>query len=450
MELAALITKYDQHVPRYTSYPTAPHFAPAVDGARYRDWLATLAAETPVSVYLHVPFCTQLCLFCGCNTSAVNRIEPLESYARTLLAEIDLLADAIGRRQVLRHVHWGGGTPTALPPHCMEAITARLRERFAFADDMEHAVEVDPRTLTEESIAGLARMGITRASLGVQDFDPVVQRAIGRVQSYELTADCVARLRAIGVNSINLDLIYGLPHQTVEGLADTVRQAMRISPDRVAVFGYAHVPWMKKQQNLLAEPTLPDATARHAQRQMAEDLIAGAGYDRIGLDHFARPADSLALAARAGTLRRNFQGYTSDDAPVLLGLGASSIGNLAQGYAQNAPRVPEWRAAIEAGRLPIARGVELSQEDRLRRDVIERLMCDFSVDLAEIAARHGAELVSLMDAAPVLQELAQDGLLVWDGQRVRMTETGRPFLRCAAAAFDAYLRPGTTRHAVAV
>ena len=278
----------------------------------------------------------------------------------------------------------------------------------------------------------------------------MVQRAIGRVQSYELTADCVTRLRAIGVNSINLDLIYGLPHQTVAGLADTVRQALRIAPDRVAVFGYAHVPWMKKQQNLLAEPTLPDAASRHAQRQMAEDIIAGAGYDRIGLDHFARPADSLALAARAGTLRRNFQGYTSDDAPVLLGLGASSIGNLAQGYAQNAPRVPEWRAAIEAGRLPIARGVDLAKEDRLRRDVIERLMCDFRVDLLDIAARHGAELANLMDAAPVLQELAQDGLLRWDGRIVEMTEIGRPFLRCAAASFDAYLSPGTTRHAVAV
>jgi oxygen-independent coproporphyrinogen-3 oxidase len=447
---AILLAKYDQRVPRYTSYPTAPHFSAAVGSETYREWLAALPADAVLSLYLHVPFCAQLCLFCGCHTTAVHHPEPLIAYARTVLAEIDLLAEAIGRRQTVRHIHWGGGTPTAMPAAQMEAITARLRERFDVLADAEIAVEIDPRTLSDESLAGLARIGTTRASLGVQDFDPKVQHAIGRVQSYDTTASCAARLRGIGIASINLDLIYGLPYQTTEGIADTIRRALAIAPDRIAVFGYAHVPWMKKQQALLPSAFLPDAGARYAQRCAAEAVITGAGYDAIGLDHFALPDDALAIAARTGRLRRNFQGYTTDGAPVLLGLGASSIGSLPQGYAQNAPGVPGWREAVQAGHLPIARGVALTAEDRLRREVIERIMCELEVDLAAVAARHGASPASLMDAAPSLQEMARDGLVRWTGLRLTVTEAGRPFVRSVAATFDTYLRPGTARHAAAV
>ena len=450
MNLADLIATYDQRVPRYTSYPTAPHFSAAVDGQTYAAWLRALPADTALSLYLHVPFCAQLCLFCGCHTAAVHRPEPAISYARTLLAEIDLLAEAIGHRLPVRHIHWGGGTPHALPAEWMEAVTTRLRERFHLQPDTEIAVEIDPRTLDDAALAGLARIGTTRASLGVQDFDPTVQRAIGRIQSYATTADCAARLRGIGVGSINLDLIYGLPYQTAAGVMATVGSSLAIQPDRVAVFGYAHVPWMKKQQALLPQDALPGPAARYLQRETVEQVLTGAGYDAIGLDHFARPADALAVAARTGTLRRNFQGYTTDDAPVLLGLGASSIGALPQGYVQNAPGVPGWREAVEAGRLPVARGVTLTVEDGLRRAVIERIMCDFAVDLAAVAAQHGADPATLMDAAPALQAMARDGLVQWTGYVLSVTDTGRPFVRGVAAAFDTYLRTGVGRHSAAV
>jgi oxygen-independent coproporphyrinogen-3 oxidase len=273
---------------------------------------------------------------------------------------------------------------------------------------------------------------------------------VNRVQDFALTAVCAERLRGVGIGSINLDLIYGLPHQTVAGVGATVAQALRIAPDRVAVFGYAHVPWMKKHQALLPEGALPDAGARFAQREMAETVITGAGYAAIGLDHFARPEDALATAAATVRLKRNFQGYTTDDAPVLLGLGASSIGSLPQGYVQNLPSIPAWRDALRAERLPVARGIALTGADRLRREVIETLMCHNAVDLREVASRHGADPASLMDAAPALQAMARDGLLRWNGLRVTVTPAGRPFVRAVAAAFDTYLAAGAARHSAAV
>ncbi len=450
MDIAALIEKYDRRVPRYTSYPTAPHFSAAVTGDLYAAWLGGLAAGTNLSLYLHVPFCAALCRFCACHTTVVRHPEPLIAYGRTLLAEIDLLADAIGRRLPVRHVHWGGGTPTALPPEWMLAAMDRLRQKFDFAPDAEIAVEVDPRTLSDAALQGLAAMGTTRASLGVQDFDPLVQQTVNRIQTFEMTQDCAERLRGLGIASINLDLIYGLPHQTAAGVAATVNQALRLAPDRVAVFGYAHVPWMKKHQALLPESALPGPRERYAQRQAVDAVLVAQDYEPIGLDHFARRTDSLAHAAGEGRLRRNFQGYTTDEAPVLLGLGASSIGSLPEGYVQNAASVPAWRDAVRAGRLPIARGVALSAEDRLRRDVIEQIMCRLSVDLREVAACHAADPAPLLAAAPALEEQARDELVDWDGNRVAVTPAGRPFVRAVAAAFDAYLAPGATRHSPAV
>ena len=312
-------------------------------------------------------------------------------------------------------------------------------QRFDLQPDTEIALEVDPRTLDGPALEALARIGVTRASLGVQDFDPVVQQAIGREQSSDTTAECAERLRGIGVRSLNLDLIYGLPYQTVGGVGTTVREALTLTPDRVAMFGYAHVPWMKKHQALLPEAALPDAAARYAQCRTAESVIRNAGYNAIGLDHFALPVDTLSIAVRTGTLRRNFQGYTTDDAPVLLGLGASSIGNLPRGYVQNAPAVPAWRDAIRAGRLPTARGIALSEDDMRRRAVIERIMCDFTADVSE-----------LMDDAQALRDMESDGLIRWDGTRLAVTDAGRPFVRTVAAAFDAYLRAGGARHSAAV
>lgn len=450
MDLTALIAKYDRRVPRYTSYPTAPQFSNGVTAATYTDWLRGLAPGTPLSLYLHVPFCTTLCRFCACHTTVVNHPEPLVAYANTLLDEIDMLADAIGARLPVRHIHWGGGTPTVMPPEWMLTIADRLRQRFDVATDAEIAVEIDPRTLSHASLRALAMMGTTRVSLGVQDFDPLVQQTVNRIQTFRITADCAKRVRDIGIGSVNLDLIYGLPHQTAAGVASTVQQALRLVPDRVAVFGYAHVPWMKRHQSLLPEAALPDALERYTQRQAVEATAVAQGYQPIGLDHFARRSDRLAQAASDGCLHRNFQGYTTDDAPVLLGLGASSIGALPDGYVQNAAAVPVWREAIRAGCLPIARGIAMSAEDRLRRDVIEHIMCRFIVDLRDLADCHETDPAVLLAAAPELAEQARDGLIEWDGNAIAITPAGKPFVRAVAAVFDAYLAHGETRGSTAL
>ncbi|WP_264715934.1 oxygen-independent coproporphyrinogen III oxidase [Limobrevibacterium gyesilva] len=449
MDIAELIAKYDAPVPRYTSYPTAPHFSGDVGVATYGAWLRTLP-DAAVSLYLHVPFCAQLCWFCGCHTTATRSIAALDAYADLLLQEIDLVAAAIGRRIAVSHVHWGGGTPTALPPARLIEIMQRLRARFAVRPDAEIAVEIDPRTADAAALDALEAMGCTRASLGVQDFNEKVQAAVNRRQSFETTRACARGLRARGIAALNLDLIYGLPFQTEASVIATAMQAMDIDPDRIAVFGYAHVPWMKRHQTLLPAEHLPDAAQRWRQRQAIEQVITARGWHAIGLDHYARPGDGLATAAAGKTMRRNFQGYTTDAAPALLGLGASSIGALPQGYVQNAAAVPDYRALVRAGTLPTRRGIALTDEDRLRRDVIEQIMCHGRVDLDATAARHGADPAPLHRAAPALEGLAQDGLVAWDGRVVSVPEAARPFLRTVAATFDLYLRPQAARHASAV
>ena len=450
MDIDTLLAKYDLRVPRYTSYPTAPQFRPEIDAATYAGWLKALPEGAPVSLYLHVPFCAELCWYCGCHTTAVRSRAPLDAYADMMLAEIDLVAAAIGRRLPAAHVHWGGGTPHALPEELLALIMERLRRAFAIGADAEIAVEIDPRTADAAVLDGLAAMGVTRASLGVQDFDPKVQQAVNRIQSYEQTLACATRLRARGIRSINLDLIYGLPHQTEAGFAETVRRALDIAPDRVAVFGYAHVPWMKRHQTLIHEADLPGLGERHRQMQAAHAVLTGAGYVAVGLDHYARPGDALAQAATEGELHRNFQGYTTDAAPALIGLGVSAIGSLPQGYVQNAAALPDYRARVRAGQLATVRGVTLEGEDRLRRDVIEQLMCQGRVDLVETAARHGRDAAVFADAAPALSKLAADGVISWNGPVVAMQPDAQVLVRAVASVFDAYHRPEARRHAPAV
>jgi oxygen-independent coproporphyrinogen III oxidase len=450
MDITTLIGKYDRAVPRYTSYPTAPHFSGSVDSATYADWLRRLPEDAALSIYLHVPFCASLCWFCACHTTVVNRPEPLEQYGLALMAEIDLIADLIGERHVVRHVHWGGGTPTQLPSDTMLAVMRRLRQRFIVAPDAEIAVEIDPRTLDHDTINVLADIGTNRVSLGVQDFDPRVQQAINRYQSLELTEDRAARLRAAGIEAINVDLIYGLPHQTVPGILATAERAVRLRPSRTAAFGYAHVPWMKKHQTLIPRAALPDAAQRYVQRQAIEDVFLAHGYEPVGLDHFAAPDDALAQAAKRRRLRRNFQGYTTDDAPILVGFGASSLGVLPDGYVQNHAIVPMWRDAIRDGVAPVVRGIALREDDRLRRAIIEQIMCYFTVDPFAVAIETGADPTSLTDAEPTLRELESDGLVRRDGDRITVTKRGRPFVRAVAAAFDAWLRHGAARHSMVV
>jgi oxygen-independent coproporphyrinogen-3 oxidase len=374
----------------------------------------------------------------------------LEAYSALLIAEADLIADAIGRKLPVAHMHWGGGSPTALPPDRMRAIMQHLRSRFDFLADAEVAVEIDPRTADDESLDAVRDIGCNRASLGVQDFDEKVQAAVNRLQSYAVTKSCADALRARGIDAINLDLIYGLPYQTVPGVSETVSRALDIGPDRVAVFGYAHVPWMKKHQGLLPEHELPGALERWRQREAVDRVITGRGWQAIGLDHYARPEDALATAAAEQTMRRNFQGYTTDNASTLIGIGASSIGSLPQGYAQNAAPMPEYREAVRAGRLPVRRGIALSAEDKLRRDVIEQVMCQGRVDLEATAARHRADAAGLKAAGGRLETLAEDGLVEWDGNVVAVRPEARGFVRTVAAAFDAYFQPQAARHARAI
>ncbi len=441
MTIKDLIARYDGAVPRYTSYPTAPHFAANFPVETYASWLAALPTEAPVSLYLHVPFCERLCLYCGCNTSVARKEEPRRAYAALLEQELRMIAAQIGRRATVSHVHWGGGTPTSLPADRLIGLMTLIRTAFAVTGDAEVAIELDPTAIAPERLGFLADMGVNRVSLGVQDLDPAVQDAIGRVQSYEQTAATADAVRRMGISSLNLDLIYGLPLQTEESVSRTVRQALGLDADRIAVFGYAHVPWMKRHQALIPSETLPNADERFAQMAaIGRILEAEGGYRPIGLDHYARASDAMAKADESATLSRGFQGYTTDDARCLIGVGASAIGSLPQGYVQNAPATPTYSSAIQHGQFATVRGVALSTDDKARRDVIERVMCDLSVDLVEVATAHGVDPAPLLASAAALDRFEADGLATWDGARLSITERGRPFLRNVATLFDAYLK----------
>ncbi len=437
----------ERAVPRYTSYPTAPHFA-ALEPQIARGWLAHLPADAKLSLYLHVPYCTAICTYCGCHTKAVRKAAPLDAYAATLAQEMALLAEATQARQVT-HIHWGGGTPSLLGPQRLHALHEQLKALFDLSALREHAIELDPRMVTADLANMLAAIGVTRASLGVQDLNDHVQRAIGRVQPFEIVRAAVDHLRDAGIRAINLDLMYGLPEQSVEDVRQTARLSASLAPSRLAIFGYAHVPWFKLHQKLIDETALPGAAERMEQAAAARAVLETQGYVPIGLDHFARPEDDMAIAADARDLHRNFQGYTVDDADALLPLGASSIGRLPQGYVQNAPDVAGWRRMIEARQLPVVKGCAFKPDDLLRAQVIERLMCDFEVDFGQLAKASGDETL-LDDCIPELDRLQRDGVVERAGRSIRILPQAQPFIRLAAAAFDAYLQKNAARHSVAV
>lgn len=438
-------------VPRYTSYPTADRFTPAVRADTVKAWLAALDRATPLSLYLHVPFCRKLCLYCGCNTQIVSRHRPIGAFVQDLARDIDATAAALPRRMRVRHLHFGGGTPTALAPREFAEVVDRLRRLFDIAADAEIAVEIDPRDLGGDMIVTLADAGVTRASLGVQDFDPDVQRAVNRLQPASQVAEAVLALRGAGIARISFDLIYGLPHQTVDTVARAADLAAMMRPDRVALFGYAHVPWMKPHQKALERHGLPDVAARWAMARAAEARLVARGYRRVGMDHFALPGDALDTAARAGRLHRNFQGYTADDCPALIGFGPSAISALPQGYAQAPADIADWRAALARGELPVARGIALDGDDQLRRAAIERLMCDMRVDLDAVCRPFGVDsAAAFADEIDRLAAFEAEGIVRLNGMVVVMTEAARPLVRSVAAVFDAYLTPGPARHAVAV
>ncbi len=438
------------NLPRYTSYPPANRFGPSVDAGVYRGWLAGLDPEATLSLYVHIPFCQSLCWYCGCHTTVPNDTDRVDRYVSVLLSEIDLVADALGPRRPVANVHFGGGTPTILEPRNFLALAAALRSRFRFQPGVEFAVEVDPRGLDQARIDALAEAGVTRVSLGVQDLDPEVQRAINRVQPFDLVERAVDGLRRAGITALNADLMYGLPHQTIEHVARSARAVAGLGVDRVAVFGYAHVPWFKANQRAIDDDALPGAEQRFDQAVVAAATLDELGYDAIGFDHFARPDDPLAIAAATGRLRRNFQGYVVDPADAVIGFGASSIGSLPDGYIQNEAHLKRWADRVAVGHLPVARGVALAAEDRLRRAVIERLLCDGVVDAAEVALGQGLAVDPLLGAFEALHRLEGDGLVTLRSWTVRTTPLGRRYLRNVAACFDPALGGVAGRHSRAV
>jgi len=441
-----VVKRYSAPVPRYTSYPTAPHFSEEIGALQYADWLVALPLDARLSLYVHVPFCGALCWYCGCSTKAINRYEPVEHYLATLRAEIVNVAARVRAGHAATHIHWGGGSPNILKPDDILALAEAIRHGFNVANGAEFAVEIDPRGLDRDRIAAFARAGVTRASIGVQDFDEKVQAAINRRQSFAATQAAVLALREHGIGAINIDLVYGLPHQTRDSVEAMVEKVLALEPSRIAAFGYAHLPQRLKHQALIDEAALPNTVERFAQSNRLAHLLTAAGYVRVGLDHFARADDPLAC----GPVNRNFQGYTTDAADALVGLGASAIGYVPQGYVQNCVAVADYHRRIAEHGLATVRGFRLSDSDRMRGFVIERLMCDLAFPAAELNRRFGAAAMPLLEEAQVLVEADHDRLIEPDGEAFRITERGRPFVRAIAACFDSYLGTGEARHSAGV
>ena len=428
---------FDAKVPRYTSYPTAPQFSSHVSADQMRDWLTAIKPGSAISLYLHIPFCRRLCWFCACRTQGTSNIEPVATYLSTLKDEIRLVKQLLPTGVRFSRVHWGGGTPTLLSADMIADLADTVFDLAPLAPNGEFSVEIDPNEVDQTRIDALAKAGMTRASIGVQDFDTEIQTTIGRLQSFEVTRAAADMLRAAGITSLNTDILFGLPHQSTEKIAASVQKLLTLSPDRVALYGYAHVPWMARRQSLIPSDTLPPPEERLRLFETARQLFEWDGYRQIGIDHFAVPHDGLSIAAQSGGLRRNFQGYTDDTADVLIGLGASAISKFPQGYAQNNAATSGYTKSVRAGELTTVRGHTFSQDDLLRGRLIEALMCDFRVNLHEMVAQFPTRetyIRGLLSGAAAyfgdLVELNEVGL--------RILPQGEPLTRIIARHFDAY------------
>jgi oxygen-independent coproporphyrinogen-3 oxidase len=446
LSTAELLARYDRPGPRYTSYPTAVEFHPGFTEADYRERLAAadaLASE-PLSMYAHLPFCEERCLFCGCNVVVTRRQDVTQQYLEYVLAEIDLLARHLPNRRRISQMHWGGGTPTFYPAHDLERLFHAFRERFEFTPDAELGIEVDPRVTTAQQIESLRRLGFNRLSMGVQDFAPEVQRAVHRIQSFEWTRSMVQQARAEGFHSVNIDLIYGLPYQTVEGFRETLNRVVEIRPDRVAVYSFAFVPWIKGHMKHLPEEAMPGAALKLELLALSIDAFTRAGYRAIGMDHFALPEDELSRAIETRTLSRNFMGYTVQSARDMVAVGISAIGDVQGAFVQNVKKLPTYEESIAAGRFPVERGYRLDADDKLRRYVITELMCNFHLDRQEVERRFGIDFSTTF--ATELAELtapdspSTDGLIVVTPEALEVTPLGRRFVRNLCMVFDRHLR----------
>lgn len=434
------LARYNRPGPRYTSYPTAPvwndSFGPADLEKVHQE---ADRSSSPVSLYMHIPFCESLCLFCACNVIIQKNHEVAPPYLDTLKKEIARVARGVSRFRPVVQFHWGGGTPTYLSPAQIEDLFAFTREHFSFSPDAEIGIEVDPRVTTRAHVETLCRLGFNRLSMGIQDFHPEVQKAIHRIQPYEITRDLIASARALGFDSINVDLIYGLPHQTADRFAATVDQILALAPDRIALFSYAHVPWLKKQQGSFAAH-LPEGMQKFEIFRSGLLKFLEAGYLYIGMDHFAKPGDELAVSQQKRTLHRNFQGYTTKAGASLYGMGVTAISGFERAYAQNQRDANNWAAAVADHGLATMRGYVLSEEDRLRRAVISRLLCHTIIPKREIGSEFGVDFDQHFSEELARLEIPRaDGLLAIDDDEIRVTWLGRIFIRNLAMVFDPYL-----------
>lgn len=437
-----LLRRFDVPGPRYTSYPPAPVFSPSYTDKTFEIDLITNNDQSaaPLSLYVHIPFCDTLCYFCGCTTTVTSDRRRISDYLTLLKREMVKTAAYINRQRRVVQMHWGGGTPSYLDPDQIRDLGAFVRERFSFADDAEVSVEIDPRGLTREHIEAFRAVGTNRVSIGVQDFDERIQRAVNRIQPEELTRNAMQWARQAGIQSINLDLIYGLPLQTIETFETTLRKVIDLSPERIAVFNFAYVPWMKPHQKLIHPEDLPTPEMKLALLKMTIEQLTEAGYRYIGMDHFAKPDDELAIAQQQKTLHRNFQGYSTRAGADLFGFGMSSISHFDTVYAQNAKTMKEYAGMVEQQRFPVVLGYRMTRDDQIRKHVIMRLMCNLEVDKSDVERRFRILFDEYFDASlDRLQEFVDTGLVEHTPTGVRVTEEGRLFLRNIAMCFDAHL-----------
>lgn len=439
-----LVEKYDRPGPRYTSYPTAPQFTDAFGSDDFASALGRMSSSRGLSLYVHLPYCRSLCTYCGCHMRVTHKRESIAGYLDYLMREIEQTAAQLPDREVVQ-MHWGGGTPTYLLPEEIEALGEHMQQQFRFAEGAEISIEGDPRGLTREHVVSARKVGFNRISFGVQDLDPEVQKAIGRIQPREMVEESTAWARELGFESVSYDLIYGLPHQSVDRFDRTIDDVLEMDPDRISLFSYAHVPWMKSHQRLIEEGWLPAPEEKlrimiHTGSRLTEN-----GYRAVGMDHFAKPGDSLVEALDEGTLQRNFQGYTTHAGADLLAFGVSGISQVADTYAQNLKNLRHYYDAIDAGRAPTLRGYRLSEDDKLRREVIMTIMCQFHLDIPSIERRYEIEFADYFaDALEALRPLEEDGLLRIGADRLDVTESGQLLVRNIAMPFDRYLKNSTT------
>jgi oxygen-independent coproporphyrinogen-3 oxidase len=438
-----LLRKYSRQGPRYTSYPPAPLFTPSFGPNEYLDEIErtnSANSASDISLYFHFPFCDTLCYFCGCTMQITHSRDQISEYNKYIKREIDLITPKVCKNRKVRQLHWGGGTPSYLNPDEIRSVGQHIRDRFNFADDIEAGVEVDPRELTRDHMAAFREAGFNRVSMGVQDFDPKVQKAVNRVQPESTTLDAVRWCRELGFASLNMDLIYGLPYQTLASFEKTIDKILEIRPDRIAVFHYAHVPWMKKHQNVLPEDAMPSSEEKLEIFKMSIEKLMAAGYWNIGMDHFALYDDELAKAQRDHTLYRNFQGYSTKAGCDLYGFGMSAIGQFTDSYQQNVKSIPEYYKRIDANQPATYVGYRMTADDHIRKEVVMSIMCDMKLNIPTIEKRFEISFITYFDQALIkLKEFVDDGLVTITPETIQVNGVGRLIIRNIAMCFDAYI-----------